>query len=122
MQIANLAGRTLGKYEILEEIGRGGMGVVYKARDTALGRLVAVKVLAPYYTANPEFVERFRREARAAARLDHPNIVTIYDVARVDGYNFIAMKYLKGEPLAALIRRDAPLPLGRVVGILTQVG
>ena len=117
----NLVGQTLGKYRILEEIGRGGMGVVYKAHDTVLDRLVAIKVLAPHLTWDQEFVQRFLHEARAAARLEHPHIVTIHDVAQVQGYHFIAMKYLEGRSLAEIIRREGPLPPERVVRILDQI-
>ena len=86
---SSLIGQTLGKYRILEKIGRGGMGVVYKAHDTVLDRLVAIKVLAPHLTCDQEFVKRFLREARSAARLEHPHIVTIHDVAQAQGYHFI---------------------------------
>jgi len=117
----NLIGQTLGKYRILEEIGRGGMGVVYKAHDTVLDRLVAIKVLAPHLTWDQEFVKRFLHEARSAARIEHPHIVTIYDVAQARGHHFIAMKYLEGRSLAEIIRREGPLPSERVVRILDQI-
>jgi serine/threonine protein kinase len=117
----NLIGRILGKYRILEEIGRGGMGVVYKAHDTVLDRLVAIKVLAPHLTWDQEFVQRFLHEARTAARLKHPNIVTIHDVAQVKGYQFIAMEHLEGHSLAEIIRREEPLPMERAVRILDQI-
>ena len=117
----NLIGQTLGKYRILEQIGRGGMGVVYKAHDTVLDRLVAIKVLAPHLTWDEEFVKRFLLEARTAARLKHPNIITIHDVAQVEGYQFIAMEHLEGHSLAEIIRREAPLPMERAVRILDQI-
>ena len=117
----NLIGQTLGKYHILEEIGRGGMGVVYKAHDSVLDRLVAIKVLAPHLTWDQEFVRRFLREAQSAARLKHPNIVTIYDVGQAQGYHFIAMDYLGGRSLAEIIRRQGPLPPERVAHLLTQI-
>ena len=117
----NLIGQTLGKYHILEEIDRGGMGVVYKAHDTVLDRLVAIKVLAPHLTWDREFVQRFLHEARSAARIEHPHIVTIYDVAQARGYHFIAMKYLEGCSLAEIIRREGPLPPERVAHLLAQI-
>ena len=117
----NLIGQTLGKYRILEEIGRGGMGVVFKAHDTVLDRLVAIKVLAPHLTWDQEFVQRFLQEARAAARLKHPHIVTIYDVGQLQGHHFIAMEYLEGHSLAEIIRREGPLPMERAVRILDQI-
>ena len=82
MDSSNLVGTQLGKYQIHAEIGRGGMGAVYKAYDPLLDRFVAVKVLAPHLVWEKNFVERFLREARAAARLKHPNIVTIYEVGQ----------------------------------------
>ncbi len=83
---SNLGGTQLGKYEIQAEVGRGGMGVVYKGYDPSLDRLVAVKVLAPHLVWEKEFVERFVREARSAARLKHSNIVTIHDVGQTAGW------------------------------------
>ena len=111
----NLIGQTLGKYRILEEIGRGGMDVVYKVHDTVLDCLVAIKILAPHLTWDQEFVQRFLHEARSAARLKHPHIVTIYDVGRAQGYHFIAMDYLEGHSLDEIIRREGPLPPERVI-------
>lgn len=117
----SLTGQTLGKYHILAEIGRGGMGTVYKAHDTVLDRVVAIKVLAPHLAGNEEFVQRFLHEARSAGRLDHPHIVTIHDVAQVAGYSFIVMKYLEGRSLAEILRREGPLAPERTVRILAQI-
>ena len=117
----NLSGQTLDKYRILEEIGRGGMGVVYKAHDTVLDRLVAIKVLAPHLTWDQEFIKRFFREARVAARLKHPHIVTIHDVTQARGHHFIAMEYLEGRSLAEIIHRHGPLPPERAARILSQI-
>jgi serine/threonine protein kinase len=117
----HLIHQTLSKYRILEEIGRGGMGVVYKAHDTVLDRPVAIKVLAPHLTWDQEFVQRFLREARTAARLEHTHIVMIYDVGQAQGYHFIAMKYLEGQPLSTLIRQEGPLHAERAVRILVQI-
>src|SRR5512136_3318003 len=94
--------KLIGKYEVLEEIGRGGFAVVYKARDTRLNRVVALKVLHPYRSAEPGFVERFRREAEVAANLDHPNIVTVYEADEADGQLYLAMKYVPGRTLRQL--------------------
>lgn len=98
-----------GRYRILETIGEGGMAVVYKARDTLLGRVVAIKVLHPQYAQDDEFVERFREEARAAASLLHPNVVNVYDVGRDDGRDYIVMEYVPGESLKSIIRRQGRL-------------
>jgi eukaryotic-like serine/threonine-protein kinase len=97
-------GRTLSHYEILERIGEGGMGVIYKARDTHLERFAALKVLPPEKVAEPERRRRFVQEAKAASALNHPNIVTIYDIDSADGVTFIAMEYVKGRTLDRLIR------------------
>ena len=95
----SLVGRRLGKYEIQAEIGRGGMGVVYRGYDPALQRVVAVKVLPPQLAMDPDFVRRFHREAVMAAQLKHPNIVTIHDVGEHEEFHFIVMEYLEGSPL-----------------------
>ena len=95
----------LGHYEILAKLGEGGMGVVYKARDTHLDRFVAIKVLPPESLADPERKRRFTQEARAASALNHPGIVTIYDITHADGTDFIAMEYVQGKTLGELIGR-----------------
>jgi serine/threonine protein kinase len=89
-----------GRYEVEEELGRGGMAKVYRGTDTVLGRPVAVKILAPQFTDDPSFVNRFRREAQAAARLNHPNLVSVYDTGSDDGVHFIVMEYVEGRTLA----------------------
>jgi serine/threonine-protein kinase len=86
---------NLGKYKIIAEIGRGGFAAVYKAVDTTLDRTVALKVLAPHLLWDPTFVQRFQREAKVAANLDHSNIVTIYEVGQIEGIYFIAMQFLR---------------------------
>jgi Tol biopolymer transport system component/predicted Ser/Thr protein kinase len=102
--------RTLGHYEILERIGDGGMGVVYRAVDTRLGRPVALKLLRQDRVITPESRKRFAHEARAASALNHPHIVTIYDVGREGDVDFIAMEYLAGDSLADVIRRGRLKP------------
>jgi WD40 repeat protein/serine/threonine protein kinase len=98
------APKRLGKYELLEELARGGMGVVYKARHTGLGSIVAVKMIRSGVLATATDVERFQREARAAARLQHPNIVTIHDIGEQDGQHYFSMDYVAGANLAELAR------------------
>jgi len=98
--MAILPGRRLGPYEILSAIGAGGMGEVYKARDTRLDRVVAIKVLPTHLADLPELRERFEREARTIAGLNHPHICTLHDIGQQDGTDFLVMEYLEGETLA----------------------
>ena len=117
----NLAGKTLGKYQIGPEIGRGGMGAVYKGYDPALNRAVAVKILAPHLTWERRFVDRFVQEARTVAQLNHPHIVSIHDVGVQDGVYYLVMAFVEGETLRDLIVRQGALPPRRAAEILAQV-
>ena len=101
-----MVGKTVGHYSILELLGEGGMGVVWKARDQHLDRFVALKFLPPDKTRDPERRRRFVREAKSASALDHPNIVTVFDIAQEDGTDFIVMEYLSGQTLRQLIPAD----------------
>jgi serine/threonine protein kinase len=116
----DLQGRTIGQYQILEEIGRGGMAIVYRAFQPSLNRYVAIKVLPRQFSFDAEFVERFHREAQAAARLRHPNIVVIYDVGQQDDIHYIAMELLDGHTLKGLIEQEGSLPPERVTHITQQ--
>jgi len=109
-----------GRYRLLEKLGEGGMAVVWKAQDTALGRVVALKVLRPQYASDPDFVARFRREAQAAANLAHPNIVNVYDIGEADGQPFIVMEYVDGRNLKEIIREEGALPVVRALDLAIQ--
>ncbi|HEY6766039.1 MAG TPA: serine/threonine-protein kinase, partial [Candidatus Sulfotelmatobacter sp.] len=112
------AGTRLGPYEILAPVGAGGMGEVYRARDTRLGRDVAVKILSTHLSSDPDLKQRFEREARAVSLLTHPNICCLYDIGSQDGIDFIVMEYLEGETLAVrLSAGPLPLPLSLKIGV-----
>src|ERR687890_943167 len=106
-----------GRYEIVRALARGGMAEVYLAHDLMLDRQVALKVLFPELSTDKSFVERFRREAQAAANLTHPNIVSVYDWGEEENTYFIVMEYVDGRPLSTLIRNDGPLDPGRAADI-----
>lgn len=109
------------RYEVLARVGEGGMAVVYRARDTLLERMVALKVLRPQYASDIEFVERFRREAQTAASLSHPNVVNIYDVGEEAEIHYIVMEYVEGRNLKEIIRQEGPLPIRTAVFIAREI-
>src|SRR5712672_4230684 len=112
--MAILLGKRLGPFEILSSIGAGGMGEVYRARDTRLNRTVAIKVLPPHLADRSELRERFEREARTIASLNHPHICTLFDIGQQDGIDYLVMEYLEGETLAQRLLKG-PLPLAQVL-------
>ena len=111
-----------GRYEILDELGRGGFGTVYKAKDKVLGRLVALKILHAALVVEPDFIARFRQEARTAALFDHPNLVPVYDFSETEGRYYIAMGYMPGGSLKDLLKREGKLEPERACEVLAQLG
>ena len=116
----SFTGQTLGPYQILEELGAGGMGVVYRALDMKLGRTVAFKMLPPEYTKDADRLRRFEREAKHASSLNHPNILTIFEIGSEDGTYFIVTELIEGETLRQLLTRG-PLPVVEALGVATQI-
>jgi eukaryotic-like serine/threonine-protein kinase len=114
------SGSKLGPYEILASIGAGGMGEVYRAKDTRLNRIVAIKVLSDHQASKPELRERFEREARAISSLNHPHICTLYDVGHQDGVDYLVMEYIEGETLAARLAKG-PLRLDQVLKYAIEI-
>jgi len=115
-----LPGKILGPYQILSAIGAGGMGEVYKARDTRLDRSVAIKVLSAHFVDRPDLRERFDREARTIAGLNHPHICTLYDIGHQDGTDYLVMEYLEGETLAERLKKG-PLPMEQVLRYAIEI-
>lgn len=113
-------GLVIGNYVVLDRLGKGGMGAVYKARHRRMDRIVALKVLPSAATRSPEAVRRFQREARAAARLSHPNIVTAYDADEAQGVHFLAMELVDGHDLHAWVKEQGPLPVAQAVDYVLQ--
>ena len=113
-------GLVFGEYVVLDKIGAGGMGQVLKARHRTMERIVALKVLAQRAMASPEAVDRFRREVKAAAKLEHPNIVIAHDAGEADGIHFLVMQYVDGQDLAAIVKQRGPLPVAEAVDYTIQ--
>jgi serine/threonine-protein kinase len=109
------------RYRLLGQQGAGGMAVIYKAQDVALGRIVAVKILRPSLTSDESFLQRFRNEARSAANLAHPNIVTVHDFGQDGDTHYMVMEFVDGTDLKHLVRADAPFPIDRALDLAIQI-
>ncbi len=120
--MAGLEGTTLGPYQVIALLGKGGMGQVYRARDPRLGRDVAIKVLSATLSEAPGYLERFRREARAIAQLNHPNIVSIYDYGEQGSTTYLVMPLIQGGTLRDVLAQRGMLPLNEAVALLEQIG
>jgi eukaryotic-like serine/threonine-protein kinase len=118
--VGRTAGFLLGQYRVLDQIGRGGMGRVFKAEHRTMRRVVALKVLAPDLLRTDRARDLFLREVRAAAQLVHPNIVTAYDANEIDGRTFLVLEYVDGPNLEQLVRRQGPLPIGQACDYVRQ--
>ena len=118
--MSSLIGLTLGQYTIIEQIGEGGMATVYKAFQPSLNRHVAVKVLPQIYAKQPGFTTLFRREAEAVAKLNHPNILPVFDSGQEEGYSFIAMRYVEGARTLKEVM-ESPLSLEQIAAVIEQV-
>jgi len=115
------AGGQPGRYQVIGELGRGGMGIVYKAKDTSLDRIVAYKVLPDSFKENPQALKNFMREAKAAAKLNHPGIVTVYDTGEQDGRYYIAMEFVDGTTLKEILRRRGVISPSGILHVMVQV-
>src|SRR5688572_11264429 len=111
----------IGKYEVVEVLGRGGMGVVYKAMDPRIGRLVAIKMMTGGFAENPDLLKRFYREAQSTGTLQHPNIVIVYDLGDQERNPYLVMEFLEGESLEKLITSRRPMPIVRKLEVIVQV-
>ena len=115
------AGARVGEYRLEQQLGQGGMAVVYLARDERLDRLVAIKIMAPERAADEAFRKRFIRESRIAAAVDHPDIIPVFDAGDAGGLLYIAMRYVPGGDVGTVVRRDGPLSPGRAAAVIAQV-
>src|ERR1700736_4944914 len=113
--------KKLGKYDVLDVVGRGGMGIVYKAIHPGIGRLVAIKMMTAGFADDPDLLKRFYREAQSAGKLQHPNIVTIYDLGDQEATPYLVMEFLEGESLDLVIRSRRRLPIAEKLNMVIRI-
>ena len=116
----DLSGKSFGQYDILDQLGQGGMATVYRARQRSIGRTVAIKVMPPYFVHEPTFMQRFEREVRVIAELQHPRVLPVYDYGQIEGLPYIVMAYMPGGTLSDRIKQG-PLPLEEIVRLVWQI-
>src|SRR5436305_5371385 len=112
--------KKIGKYDVLDVVGKGGMGVVYRAKDPFLDRMVAIKIMTISYADYPDLLQRFYREAKATANLQHPNIVTVYELGEHEGSPYLAMQFLEGASLETLLRSGQSISLLQKIDVIIQ--
>src|SRR3954464_9903315 len=112
--------QKIGKYDVTDKLGEGGMGVVYKGIDPGIGRPVAIKMMTGGFADNPDLLKRFQREAQSAGSLQHPNIVIIYELGTHEGFPYMAMEFLAGESLEHMIETRKKMPLAEKLGIMVE--
>jgi len=118
----NLSGKQVGPYQVMTPLGKGGMGMVYQAYQTGVDRVIALKILPQRFSKSDEFVQRFKREGRIIARLQHPYILPVFDYGEADNYIYIAMPFIKGHTLANVLTASFPIPLPQIENYINQVG
>src|SRR5512138_913721 len=116
----DLSGKTLGQYEISRPLGQGGMAAVYLAHQKSIGRTVAIKIMPSYFMGDPNFLQRFEREVKVIAGLQHPRVLPVYDYGQIEGRPYIVMAYMPGGTLSDRIKQG-PMPLNEVIKIVSQV-
>src|SRR5438067_206766 len=121
MEETKTTGTKIGKYDVIDVLGEGGMGIVYRAVDNRIGRLVAIKMMTGGYADNPDLLKRFYREAQSTGSLQHPNIVTVYDLGDQDGNPYLVMEYLEGESLDSIINSHRNLSILEKIGYMSDV-
>lgn len=117
----DLSGKQLGQYRLVAPLGEGGMAFVYKAYHPSMERYVAIKILPRHYAAEPDFIHRFKQEARIIANLEHPNILPVYDYGEADGYTYIVMRYIEGGKTLTNLMQGQPLPLAQMLNLLSKI-